>query len=318
MIGEGVLRSALLNLSHSRRVGQFMTTSPLAWKGAKRFVSGQTLDEAIAAVQQLNAQGMTATLDHLGENVTTLAEARAATDVYVDMVARVRAAGIHSGVSLKLTALGLDLGDEVAFENVERIVAAAAQLAPPVFVRIDMEGSPYTQRTLDLFERVHARHANVGAVIQSYLFRSAADVEHLIATGAHVRMVKGAYKEPETIAWPHKADVDASFLRLTERLMSADARARGVYTAVGSHDTGIIGWVRSFAERQNVPRDTYEFQFLFGVRRDLQTALVKEGYRVRIYVPFGRQWYPYFMRRMAERPENVAFIARNIVTELRR
>jgi proline dehydrogenase len=276
------------------------------------------MDEGLAVVKDLNAHGMFATLDHLGESVTTRAEAVASAKVYLDLAGRIRREGVHSGMSVKLTAIGLDISDDLATELMRDILAQAAEQDPPVFVRIDMEGSPYTQRTLDLFERVHARFTNVGVVIQSYLFRSAADVERLIAGGAHVRMVKGAYKEPEAIAWPRKADVDASFLRLTERLMGEDARARGIYTAVASHDPAIIGWVKSFADKQGVPRDSYEFQFLFGVRRDLQTALVKEGYRVRIYVPFGRQWYPYFMRRLAERPENIAFIARNVARELRR
>ncbi len=317
MIGEGALRSVLLNMSHSQRLGHFMTTSSLAWKAASRFVAGETLDEAITTVQELNAQGISGTLDHLGENCTTEAEARAAAEVYQDIVRRIREVGIHSGISVKLTAVGLDLSDALASELIQTIVATGASMEPPVFVRIDMEGSPYTQRTLDIFDAVHGRHANVGAVIQSYLFRSAADVERLIAMGAHVRMVKGAYKEPESIAWPDKADVDASFLRLTDRLMSDEARAKGIYTAVASHDPAIIGWVKSYAERHGVPRDSFEFQFLHGIRRDLQLSLVKEGYRMRVYVPYGRQWYPYFMRRLAERPENVGFIAQNVLRELR-
>lgn len=317
MIGEGALRSTLLSMSRSARLGHFVTTSSLAWKAASRFVAGETLADAMAVVRELNAQGLSATLDHLGENCTTEAEARATAEVYLEIVGRIRAEGVHSGISVKLTAIGLDLSDVLAAELIEAIVAKGAAMDPPVFVRIDMEGSPYTQRTLDIFEQVHGRFRNVGAVIQSYLFRSAADVERLVDMGGHVRMVKGAYKEPESIAWPDKADVDASFLRLTERLMSAEARAKGIYTAVASHDPAILGWVKSYAERHGVPRDTFEFQFLHGIRRDLQTSLVQEGYRMRVYVPYGRQWYPYFMRRLAERPENVVFIAKNLLHELR-
>jgi proline dehydrogenase len=317
MIAESALRSTFLRLSRSKRLGGLATDSRLAWKAASRFIAHEELGEAVKVVAELNRQGMAATLDYLGENVTTLAEAETSAQAYSDAVRQIRTVGVHSGISLKLTALGLDLSDDLATGLLGRIVAEAATMSPPVFVRIDMEGSPYTQRTLDIFERVYREHQNVGVVIQSYLFRSAADIERIIALGGHVRMVKGAYKEPETIAWPAKADVDANFRRLTERLMSAEALERGVYTAVASHDPAILGWVKSHAEGQGIPRDRFEFQMLYGIRRDLQTALVAEGYRMRVYVPYGRQWYPYFMRRLAERPENISFVMRNVLQELR-
>jgi proline dehydrogenase len=317
VIGENAVRQTLHRLSQSRRLAGLATGNRLAWRAASRFVAGETLEEAVAVVRDLNAAGLSATLDFLGENVATQAEAEASAGAYLEAVKRIREAGIHSGISLKLTALGLDLADDLAATLLAAVVGRAADLAPPVFVRIDMEGSPYTARTLAIFERVFREHRNVGVVIQSYLFRSAADVERLIELGAHVRVVKGAYKEPEQIAWPAKADVDASFLRLTERLLNPAARERGVYTAVASHDPAIIGWVKSFAEQRGIGRDQFEFQLLYGIRRDLQTALAAEGYRVRVYVPYGRQWYPYFVRRLAERPENMAFVARNVWRELR-
>lgn len=310
-----MMRQALLALSRSKRLARFMTESRLAWGGAKRFIAGRTVREAVTAVQTLNAEGLSATLDYLGENVSTLAEAAASADAYIEAIDAIRAAGIHSGVSLKLTAIGLDLGDDVAAAQLERILVHAEGKSPAVFVRIDMEGSAYTARTIELFGAAHARHANVGIVIQSYLHRTAADADRLAAAGAHVRIVKGAYLEPPEVAFQDKAEVDRAYTALVERLLAADARAAGTYAAVATHDPAMIAFTKAFAAAHDVPRDTFEFQMLYGIRRDLQRSLAAEGYRVRVYVPYGQQWYPYFMRRLAERPENVGFVLRNILRE---
>lgn len=310
-----MMRQALLALSRSKRLARFMTESPLAWSGARRFVAGRTVDEAVAVVQALNREGLSATLDYLGENVGTLAEAAASADAYIAAVDAIRAAGIHSGISLKLTAIGLDLGDDVAVEQLTRILERAAAKSPPVFVRIDMEGSPYTARTLRIFHAARTQFPHLGIVIQSYLRRTAADAEALAAAGAHVRIVKGAYLEPDEIAFQDKAEVDAAYTALIARLMADGARANGTYAAVATHDPAMIASAKSFAAQHGVPRDAFEFQMLYGIRRDLQRQLAGEGFRMRVYVPYGRQWYPYFMRRLAERPENVGFILRNVMRE---
>jgi len=314
---HSLLRSGFLALSRSRAVGRLATGSGLAWRGARRFVAGQTIDEAIAVVAALNDAELRVTLDHLGENVATRAEAEASADAYIEALDRIRAGGVYSGISLKLTALGLDQGDAVAEALLRRVLERAAQFDPAVFVRIDMEGSPYTQRTLDLFRRVRADHGHVGIVIQSYLRRSDADIADLVAMGAPVRLVKGAYLEPEAIAYADKADVDAAFVRQARALLSPDARARGVFAALATHDEAIIDWAKAHASAERIPKDAFEFQMLYGIRRDLQRSLVAEGYRMRVYVPYGRQWYPYFMRRLAERPENLAFVVRGVVRERR-
>ncbi len=312
-----MMRDAFLALSNSKRLARFMTGSRLAWYGAHRFIAGQTVDAAIDAVRALNRTGLAATLDYLGENVTTQAEADQACAAYIEALDRIQAAGVHSGISLKLTALGLDIGVELAEANLRRVVEHAARLTRPRFVRVDMEGSPYTERSIDLFTRVRADHPNTGIVVQSYLYRTAGDVERLIALGAGVRLCKGAYLEPESVAYPAKADVDAAYLRLAERLLSPEARARGVYPALATHDARIIDWAKKYVAAREIPRDAFEFQMLYGIRRDLQASLVREGYRMRIYVPYGSEWYPYFMRRLAERPENVAFISRSVWREVR-
>ena len=276
---------------------------------ARRFVAGETLDEAIAAVQALNRQGLLASLDHLGESVSTESGARAATAEILELLDAVQAGAVLSGVSVKLTQLGLDLSPALAAENLERIVAHAAQIGR--FVRIDMESSEYVQPTLDLFEALWERHKNVGVVIQAYLYRSAGDVARLIRLGASVRLVKGAYNEPPDVAYPLKADTDANFLRLAEQLFSADARASGVFPAIATHDTRLIDWATDHTRRQGIPPDRFEFQMLYGIRPALQRQLAAAGYRVRIYTPYGPQWYPYFMRRLAERPANLFFLLRS-------
>jgi proline dehydrogenase len=304
------MRSLLLALSQSKALRATVVGFQPARSVSRRFVAGETLEEAVAVVQALNQQGLLATLDHLGENVTTGTEARDATTAVVELVEAIEASAAWSGVSVKLTQLGLDLSLALAAENLERIVASAAQAG--CFVRIDMESFEYVQPTLDLFEELWDHYSNLGVVIQSYLYRSADDVARLVDLGASVRLVKGAYDEPARVAYPEKADTDASFTRLLVHLFSAEARAKGVFLAIATHDTKLIDWVRSYIRREGIPAEHFEFQMLYGIRSGLQHELVAEGYRVRSYVPYGEQWYPYFMRRMAERPANVFFLVRNL------
>jgi proline dehydrogenase len=277
---------------------------------ARRFVAGERLEEAIMAAQGLNEQGLLATLDHLGENVTSETEARDAAHEILDLLAAIDASGVRSGVSVKLTQLGLDLSPALAAENVERIAARAAEVGH--FVRIDMESHEYVQPTLDLFEELWGRYRNVGVVIQSYLYRSASDVARLVELGASVRLVKGAYNEPPEVAYPDKADTDASYVRLMEQVFGEEARANGVFPAIATHDTMLIDWAKEHARHQGIPPERFEFQMLYGIRAGLQRQLAAEGYRVRAYVPYGEQWYPYFMRRLAERPANLLFLLRNL------
>jgi proline dehydrogenase len=280
---------------------------------SRRFVAGETLQEAIAVVRSLNRQGLLATLDHLGENVARESEARDATRKIVELIEAIEASGVRSGVSVKPTQLGLDLCPALAAENLEWITARAAQASR--FVRIDMERFAYVQSTLDLFEELWGCYKNLGVVIQSYLYRSTDDVDRLVDLGASVRLVKGAYDEPPEIAYAVKADTDASFVRLMESLFHERARVRGVFPAIGTHDTRLINWAKDYTLRERISSDCFEFQMLYGVRSGLQRRLAAEGYRVRAYVPYGRQWYPYFMRRMAERPANVLFLMRNLLRE---
>jgi proline dehydrogenase len=278
---------------------------------ARRFVAGETLQEAIAVVQTLNTRGQLATLDHLGENVTGEIEARDATAEILDLLNAIDATDIRSGVSVKLTQLGMDLSPALAADNLERIVARAAGIGR--FVRIDMESSDYVQATLDLFADLYERHKNVGVVIQSYLYRSADDVARMVRLGASVRLVKGAYDEPPDVAYPDKADTDANYIRLMQQLFSDEAQANGVFPAIATHDTQLIDWVKDHARRRGIPGDRFEFQMLYGIRSGLQRQLVAEGYRVRVYVPYGEHWWPYFMRRLAERPANLLILLRNLL-----
>jgi proline dehydrogenase len=304
-------RSFFLALSRSERLREMMVRFGPARRMARRFVAGERLEEAIAAVRALNESGLLATLDHLGENVTSETEARDATTEILDLLAAIEASDVQSGVSVKLTQLGLDLHPALAAENLERIVARAAEVG--CFVRIDMESHDYIQPTLDLFEALWERYRNVGVVIQSYLYRSADDVARLVDMGASVRLVKGAYDEPPEVAYPDKADVDASFVRLMEQLFSDQAQANGVYAAIATHDTKLIDWARHHTSQRGISRERFEFQMLYGIRSGYQRQLASEGYRVRAYVPYGEQWYPYFMRRLAERPANLFFLLRNLL-----
>jgi len=303
-----MLRRALLYLSDQPHINRFVRRNGLARRGASRFVAGETLDEAAAAVRALNAKGISASLDLLGESVKQAAGARAATEQIVAILDRIAADRLECNVSIKLTQIGCDLGADLVGENVRRILDRAQRHG--IFLRVDMESSDYAQRTLDLFERelfpAYGREV-VGIVVQSYLLRTRDDVERLIQAGARVRLCKGAYKEPASVAFPAKADVDRSYAELMERLLEA-----GRYPGIATHDAALIERATRFVATKGIARDRFEFQMLYGVRRDLQERLVKDGYRLRVYVPFGTQWYPYFMRRLAERPANLWFVLRNL------
>ncbi|MBZ5725344.1 MAG: proline dehydrogenase family protein [Acidobacteriia bacterium] len=282
-----------------------METSSLGRRLATRFVAGETLDGALAVGRALNAEGITVTLDHLGESVTSLEEAAAARDVYLRTLTAIHDSGIQANVSLKLTQFGLDFSFEQCLSNVGQLVERAAGLNS--FVRVDMESSAYTDRTLELVETLHARHGAVGVVIQSYLHRSKQDVEKLCTRGIRVRLCKGAYLEPHAVAFAAKSEVDRSFVELMRLLLE-----KGDYPAIATHDAALIEQTKAYAAQRKLPSDAFEFQMLYGIRRDLQRKLVAEGYRLRLYVPFGRAWYPYYMRRLAERPANVFFMVRNL------
>jgi proline dehydrogenase len=303
-----LFREALFHLSQERHLRDLATQNGLARKMAYRFVAGETLSEALDAVAEINRHDMTATLDHLGENVGSKEEADQATNDACHMLQEIARLGVDSNVSLKLTQLGLDLGDELALDNMRRVLEEAARHEN--FIRIDMEGSNYVERTLDLFYRLFEEYKNVGAVIQAYLYRSASDVEHLNQVGARVRLVKGAYLEPETVAYQSKAEVDANFVKLTEMLLGG-----GNYPAIATHDPNMIDAAKRFARQHDIEQTRFEFQMLYGVRRDLQSRLRQEGFNMRVYVPYGTHWYPYLMRRMAERPANVMFVLGNIGRE---
>ena len=306
-----VTRDFFLALSRSQRLRETAVHFGPARKMARRFVAGERLAEALGVVQDLNQQGLLATVDHLGENVTSETEARDATSEVLDLLEEIEAKDLQSGVSVKLTQLGMDLSPALAAENLLRIVARAAQAKR--FVRIDMESFDYVQPTLDLFDTIWENHRNVGVVIQSYLYRSADDVGHLVQMGASVRLVKGAYDEPPQVAYPDKSDTDANFVRLMERLFSDTARNHGVIPAIATHDTTLIERTKEYTRSMGIPSNLVEFQMLYGIRSGLQRQLAADGYRMRIYVPYGEQWYPYFMRRLAERPANVLFLLRNLL-----
>ena len=306
-----MLRSALLYLSDQPQVFRFIRNNKVAKSFANRFVAGETLETALAAVTRLNARGITASLDLLGESVHNEAEARAAGDAYVAMLDRIYRQKVDANVSVKLTAMGLDISEDLCVAIMHKILQRAREYQ--TFVRIDMESSEYTQRTLDLFEQrlYPAYRENVGIVLQSYLYRTFPDVERANLIKARVRLCKGAYKEPETVAYPAKKDVDTNYVRSMHELM-----LKGNYPGIATHDESIIKDAKRFAKENHVAPERFEFQMLYGVRRDLQDMLVREGYRMRVYVPFGTQWYPYLMRRLAERPANVAFITGNVFREM--
>lgn len=306
------MRSILIALSKNKTLQDLIVRVPISRRVARRFVAGEALEDAVAAVKSLNAQGLLATLDHLGENVANEAEARAAADDYLVALEALFTAQANSNVSVKLTQMGLDLDADFCLNNVTRIVAQAAELGN--FVRIDMEGSPHTERTLAIYRRLRQRHSNVGIVVQAYLHRTQADVEALIAEGiGHFRLCKGAYDEPASIAYRERPRVTQAMNDLARACMTPEARVKGAYAAIASHDEEVINFALAHARQQDIPPDAYEFQMLYGIRRELQADLVKRGYKVRTYVPYGTHWYPYFMRRLAERPANLLFFLRALV-----
>jgi proline dehydrogenase len=299
-----MLRALLLELAKSSQLRQWITSNGVTRRMARKFVPGEELGSAIDAVRASNRAGMTASLDHLGENVVTRENAECARTSYTEALDRIAADGVDCNVSLKLTHIGLDLDGEFCAEQLRIILRRAEELGN--FVRVDMEGSAYTDRTLQMVKHARADSATVGTVIQAYLFRSEEDIRALLDIGCRIRLVKGAYKEPSQIAFPRKKDVDANFIKLMKILLPS-----GIYHALATHDPKMIEAAKRFAADQNISKDKFEFQMLYGIRTDLQIQLVKQGYRVRVYIPFGRDWFPYFMRRLAERPANLLFFAKN-------
>lgn len=304
-----VLRSAFIALSHNRSLRKFSEHSSFGGKLSSRFVAGLEIEDALRVCSQVNAQGMHVTLDSLGESVTNPDEAHRAADIYHQLLDFIAARKLDSNISVKLTQMGLTLDPSLA-EQIALDLTRHAQ-STGNFVRIDMEDSSLTQVTLDIVRRIHAHpdlRGHIGIVIQSYLYRSQADIESLIADGIRVRLCKGAYKEPPEVAFPKKSDVDSNYVKLTNLLLQSP-----IYHGLATHDEKMIAAAKTFAAQHGIDRSRFEFQMLFGVRRDLQRSLVAEGYNVRVYIPFGREWYPYFMRRLAERPANVLFIAKNML-----
>jgi proline dehydrogenase len=300
-----LLRSVFIALSHSRALRRFLEHSSLGVSLSSRFIAGLTMEDVLRVAAEVNRQGIAVTLDSLGESVASEAEARRAANVYHQLLDAIAARSLNANVSVKLTQMGLEISPALAESIAGGLVQHAHSLGN--FVRIDMEDSRLTQTTLEIVRRLHASHAGaVGVVIQSYLYRSEADIEQLIADDIRVRLCKGAYNEPASVAFPRKVEVDANYARLSRLLLQSP-----VYHALATHDAAMIDAAKDFARKNGIGPDRFEFQMLYGVRRDLQRNLVRDGYRVRVYVPFGSEWYPYFMRRLAERPANVLFLLRN-------
>ncbi len=306
-----MLRALFISLSASRSLRAMAERSSLGRRVSSRFVAGTEVEDALRATRTVNQAGPSVSIDNLGENVTNAEEARASAQLYHQLLDEISARQLHANVSLKLTHMGLDVDEQLARDLVTALVLKAAAMTPLNFVRVDMEGSPYTQRTLDFVHKLHRQPGNegcVGAVIQSYMRRSEEDVEKLLAERIRIRLCKGAYKEAEDIAFQKKSEVDANYVKLMKILLKS-----GVYHGLATHDENMINQAKAFATSENIPRDAFEFQMLYGIRRDLQQRLVRDGWRVRVYIPFGSEWYPYFMRRLAERPANALFVARNLL-----
>ncbi len=306
-----MLRTFFVRLSENPSLRTFAESSSLGRRVSGRFVAGTEIADAVRATQAVNRASMSVSIDNLGENVANPEEARHSAQLYQQILDAIADNQLNANISLKLTHMGLDVDERLAREIVSGLVAKAAAMDPPCFVRVDMEGSPYTQRTLDFVQELHAIPGNanaVGTVIQSYLRRSESDIEKLLAERIRIRLCKGAYKESAEIAFPLKSDVDANYVKLMKILMKS-----GIYHGLATHDESIIQQAQAFAIREKISRDSFEFQMLYGIRRDLQRKLARDGWRVRIYIPFGSEWYPYFMRRLGERPANVLFIARNLL-----
>jgi proline dehydrogenase len=306
-----MLRALFIALSESRSLRGIAERSRFGRRNSARFVAGNDVADAIRAAAAVNQFGAGVSIDNLGENVTNRDEALASADLYHKLLDEIAAHKLNANVSLKLTHMGLDVDEKMAYDIVRGLVAKAAGMSPKNFVRVDMEGSPYTKRTLDFVHELHRVPGNdgcVGAVIQTYMRSAEADVDKLLAERIRIRLCKGAYKEPADIAYQKKAEVDSNYVKLMKILMKS-----GVYHGLATHDEAIIKEAKAFATREAVPHNAFEFQMLHGIRRDLQQGLVKDGWGVRVYIPFGTEWYPYFMRRLAERPANVLFLAKNLL-----
>jgi proline dehydrogenase len=306
-----MLRALFVRLSENRTLRNFAERSAIGRSVSGRFVAGREIADAVRVTQAVNRAGMSVSIDNLGENVTNPDEARSSAQLYHQILEAITANQLNANISLKLTHMGLDVDEKLARGLVSGLVAKATAMMPPGFVRIDMEGSPYTQRTLDFVHELHRMPGNgnsVGTVIQAYLKRSERDIERLLSEKIRIRLCKGAYKEPASIAFAGKADVDANYIKLMKILMKS-----GVYHGMATHDENLIRECEAFARQEKIPAEAFEFQMLYGIRRDLQQRLVRQGWRVRVYVPFGTEWYPYFMRRLGERPANVFFIARHML-----
>jgi proline dehydrogenase len=306
-----MLRTFFVRLSENPSLRNFAERSSLGRRVSDRFVAGTEIADAVRATRAINRAGMSVSIDNLGENVTNPDEARHSAELYQEILEAIAANQLNANISLKLTHMGLDVDEKLARDIVSGLVAKAASMDPPGFVRVDMEGSPYTQRTLDFVHELHRMPGNansVGTVIQAYLKRSESDIEKLLSERIRIRLCKGAYKEPAEIAFPVKSDVDANYVKLMKILMKS-----GIYHGLATHDERIIQQAQAFATSEKLSRDSFEFQMLYGIRRDLQRKLARDGWRLRVYIPFGSEWYPYFMRRLGERPANVLFIARNLL-----
>jgi proline dehydrogenase len=305
-----VLRAFFISLSESRGLRAVAERSAIGRRLSSRFVAGTQPEDVLRATRAVNQSGPSVSIDNLGENVTNANEAHSSAQLYHQLLDDIAAQKLNANISLKLTHMGLDVDPDLARDLVTALVAKAAAMTPPNFARIDMEGSPYTQRTLDFVHELHRQPGNrgcVGAVIQSYMRRSEKDVQKLLADGIRIRLCKGAYKETAEIAFQQKSEVDENYVKLMKMLMKSN-----VYHGLATHDENIINQAKAFAAQEGIPRDVFEFQMLYGIRRDLQQSLVREGWRMRVYIPFGTEWYPYLMRRLAERPANAIFIAKNL------
>jgi len=306
-----MLRNLLIRLSKSQLARRWISSFPPSRRVARRFVAGETLDEAVGAVQRLNEQGLLATLNHLGEHTGTPDDAHRAASEYVEILETIDSENLEANISVKPTQMGLELGEDVCFATIRRVAERARESGNSV--RVDMEDSGTVDATLRVYERLRKEGCdNVGVVIQSYLFRSKGDIRRLVEQGANVRLCKGAYAEPPSVAFPNKRDVDESFQALLGQMWQPTAFDQGAYAAVATHDERLIRWCEESVRKQDIPMDQIEFQMLYGVRRDLQRQLAEKGYRVRVYVSYGTEWYPFFMRRLAERPANVIFIVRQL------
>lgn len=299
-------KSVLLYLSNSEGFKNFLTRFKSFNNVTHRFVAGEELADAVEAIRQLNRKKISASFDHLGESISSEAETREEVREYTHVLDSISASALDSNVSVKLTQVGLDIDQRLCYENTRAIVEAAARYKN--FVRIDMEDSTKTESTLEIFKELRREFDNVGIVVQAYLYRTEKDIEELLAMNARIRLCKGAYKEPESVAFPDKKDVDANYIKLMKMLLPS-----GIYHGIATHDERMIKATRDFASENGISPDRFEFQMLYGIRRDLQEKLVAEDYRMRVYVPYGQYWYPYFMRRLAERPANVWFILKNIM-----